>query len=183
MKKLLIYTALLTMAVIFVFLQSCNRKTPQVTYINETKTQFDTIISYFDGVTDTLYSTVPCDSFYMVIHKTDTVFRTPIINNPRSRKTIIKNSQIGDDNQKSKSGDNINGDANIANDKKTAGNTNTGEGATQKDDHKKIQQCRHWIYVVVGMLLWFIIQNVVWTFIKNSNPFTKAISTVTDIIN
>ena len=91
----------------FILLVSCSRKsTPQIIIIDETKTVYDTILSYLDGGTDTIYSTVPCDSFTMVVRKTDTIyirkiskqietklitkrdtiFRQVIINNPQAKK-------------------------------------------------------------------------------------------------
>lgn len=108
----------------------CSRKQPQITYIDKIQTQYDTIMLYSDGGLDTIYSSVPCDSFVMVVRKTDTiyirqikkevqtklvvkrdtVYRTPIVTN-----NIIKNKgQIGNENinSKTKKGDNITGDGN-----------------------------------------------------------------------
>lgn len=125
MKKIKISFLLLALVV------SCNRKvTPTISYIDNTTTKYDTIVLFTDGGVDTIFSSTPCDSFSMVVRKTDTIYirqikkeiqtklitkhdtiyRTPVIT-----QNIIKNKgQIGNENinSKTKKGDNITGDGN-----------------------------------------------------------------------
>ena len=113
MKKYLI--------LIFIF-ASCN-KPPQITYIDNVITKYDTITDYSFGGVDTIYSTTPCDSFTVLVRKNDTVyirevkkviqtklvtkrdtiFRQVIINNPQPKKvdnsvTAKKGGIIGNGN-------------------------------------------------------------------------------------
>ena len=99
----------------------CSRKAaPSISYIDKTTTVYDTITDYSFGGYDTIYSHTPCDSFIRVIknndtvyikevkvkvvtkyvNKRDTIYRTPIINNPQANiKTVAKKgSIIGNDN-------------------------------------------------------------------------------------
>jgi hypothetical protein len=146
MKKYLI--------LIFIF-ASCN-KPPQITYIDNVITKYDTITDYSFGGVDTIYSTTPCDSFTALVRKNDTiyfrevkeviqtkyitkdsiVFRTPII-----QQNIIKNKgQIGSDNinSKTKKGDNITGDG------------NTVTKPTNKKD-------RFWLGVLCATGFWYVL--------------------------
>lgn len=116
---------------LILFVVSCGRKnTPQIQFIDKIQTQYDTIVLFTDGGVDTIFSSTPCDSFSMVVRKTDTIYirqikkeiqtklitkhdtiyRTPVIT-----QNIIKNKgQIGNENinSKTKKGDNITGDGN-----------------------------------------------------------------------
>ena len=106
---------------IFFVLVGCSRKTtPYIVYQDVITTKYDTITDFSFGGYDTIYSHTPCDSFIRVIKnndtvyikevkvkvvtklvtKVDTVFRTPIINNPQPNiKTVAKKgSIIGNDN-------------------------------------------------------------------------------------
>lgn len=166
--------------VVAILLVSCGRKQiPQTSFIDETKTKTDTIVSFIDGGTDTIYSTVPCDSFTMVIRKTDTiyirkiqkettvklviqrdtVFRTPIVTS--NIKINNKGGQIGTGNisEKTKKGDNITGD----------GNTIT----------KPIKKGSSWIWIfIAGNCCWLIIQNVLYPMAKQFIPFANLTSNI-----
>ena len=162
MKKLLIYTALLIMAVIFVFLQSCNRKTPQVTYVDQTKTQYDTIISYFDGVTDTIYSTVPCDSFTMVIRKTDTIYIRKIQNKTQVKLVVQK--------------DTVYRTPIVVNNGKTVVKTDNSvkakKGSIIGNDNVMTTKKNNWWWIfLAGVLTWALIQNVGFRILKTYFPF------------
>ena len=150
------------MAVLFVFMQSCNRKTPQVTYVDQTKTQYDTIISYFDGSTDTIYSTVPCDSFTMVIRKTDTIYIRKIQNKTQVKlvvqKDTIYRTPIVVNNGKTK----IDNSVKI----KAKGGSAIGEGNTVTT-----KKNNWWWIFLAGMLTWFIIQNIGFRILKTYFPF------------
>lgn len=99
----------------------CSRKSaPTISYIDKTTTIYDTITDYSFGGIDTIYSISPCDSFVQIVknndtiyikevkvklitkyvNKRDTIYRTPIINNPQANiKTVAKKgSIIGNDN-------------------------------------------------------------------------------------
>lgn len=152
MKKYLI--------LIFIF-ASCN-KPPQITYIDNVITKYDTITDYSFGGVDTIYSTTPCDSFTVLVRKNDTVyirevkkviqtklvtkrdtiFRQVIINNPQPKKvdnsvTAKKGSIIGND------------------------NTMT----TKKNNW--------WWIFLCGMLVMFLIQNLLFRMLKTYFPFLK----------
>lgn len=104
-------------------LTSCGKKVPQITYIDNVITKYDTITDYSFGGVDTIYSTTPCDSFTVLVRKNDTVyirevkkvvqtklvtkrdtvFRQVIINNPQPKKvdnsvTAKKGGIIGNGN-------------------------------------------------------------------------------------
>lgn len=109
---------------ISVLLFSCGRHNkPQITYIDNIITKYDTITDYSFGGVDTIYSTTPCDSFTVLVRKNDTVYirevkkviqtklvtkrdtvyRQVIVNNPQPKKidnsiTAKKGSIIGNDN-------------------------------------------------------------------------------------
>ncbi len=106
-----------------VILFSCGRHNkPQITYIDNVITKYDTIVDYSFNL-DTIYSTTPCDSFTVLVRKNDTVyirevkkviqtklvtkrdtvFRQVIINNPQPKKidnsvTAKKGGIIGNGN-------------------------------------------------------------------------------------
>jgi len=150
---------------IVLILGGCGRKTTHsIIYQDVLKTNYDTIVSYVDGGTDTIYSAVPCDSFTMVIRKTDTIYirkiqretqiklvtkhdtliRQPII--VRNGKTVVKT----DNSVTAKKGSII-------------GNDNTI--TTKKNNW--------WWIFLAGMLTWFIIQNVLFRVLKTYFPFLK----------
>jgi len=106
---------------IFFVLVGCSRKTtPYIVYQDVITTKYDTITDFSFSGYDTIYSYTPCDSFVQVIknndtvyikevkvkvvtkyvNKRDTIYRTPIINNPQANiKTVAKKgSIIGNDN-------------------------------------------------------------------------------------
>ncbi len=148
---------------ISVLLFSCGRHNkPQITYIDNIITKYDTITDYSFGGVDTIYSTTPCDSFTVLVRKNDTVyirevkkvvqtklvtkrdtvFRQVIINNPQPKKidnsvTAKKGSIIGND------------------------NTMT----TKKNNW--------WWIFLCGMLFMFLIQNVGFRILKTYFPFLK----------
>lgn len=150
--------------ILSLFAVACGRKnTPQIQYIDKITTNYDTIMLLSDAGVDTIYSYQPCDSFIRIVRqddtvyirevkkvvqtkiisKVDTVFRTPIVTT--NVKINNKGGQIGENTSvKNKKGDNINGDGNTI---------------------KKDKQNWWWIFLV-GMLTWFVIQNVVWRVIK-----------------
>lgn len=107
---------------ILLFFASCN-KPPQITYIDNVITKYDTIVDYSFGGVDTIYSATPCDSFAVLVRKNDTVYirevkkviqtklvtkrdtvyRQVIVNNPQPKKvdnsvTAKKGSIIGNGN-------------------------------------------------------------------------------------
>jgi len=158
---------------------SCNRKTPQIIYQDKIVTKHDTI-----NVSSKVTDTIPCDDFEIFIeneirdtvylkvvngvitasyrNKDSIIYSTPIINNPRPRKQINninsnnKGTQIGSDNvnNKTKKGDNVNGD----------GNTIT----------KPVTKKNNWWWIfLAGMLTWFIIQNVLFRVLKTYIPILK----------
>lgn len=111
---------------IFFVLVGCSRKAaPSIVYQDVITTKYDTITDFSFSGYDTIYSHTPCDSFIRVIKnndtvyikevkvkvvtklvtKVDTVFRTPIINNPQPKKVdnsvkvkVTKGGIIGDGN-------------------------------------------------------------------------------------
>lgn len=150
---------------IVLILGGCGRKTtPSIIYQDVLKTNYDTIVSYVDGGTDTIYSAVPCDSFTMVIRKTDTIYirkiqretqvklvtkhdtliRQPII--VRNGKTVVKT----DNSVTAKKGSII-------------GNDNTM--TTKKNNW--------WWIFLCGMLVMFLIQNLLFRMLKTYFPFLK----------
>lgn len=148
---------------ISVLLFSCGRHNkPQITYIDNIITKYDTITDYSFGGVDTIYSTTPCDSFTVLVRKNDTVYirevkkvvqtklvtkrdtvyRQVIVNNPQPKKidnsiTAKKGSIIGND------------------------NTMT----TKKNNW--------WWIFLCGMLFMFLIQNVGFRILKTYFPFLK----------
>jgi len=152
----------------FWFLTGCSRKVAPIIFQDTVITNYDTIELAGDVVMDTIFSRVPCDSFVMVVRKTDTlwirevkketktklviktdtVFRTPIITQNINR----NRGQIGNENinSKTKKGDNV-----------------TGDGNTISKPIKKTNW--FWIFVC-GMGAMFILQNVVWKTVKRYIP-------------
>ena len=162
MRKLQIYIGLLIIATLLVFFQSCN-KPPQTTYIDNTVTQYDTITNYLYNGVDTLYSSVPCDSFIRVIRKNDTVYirtikreiQTKLITKRDTiyRTPIVSNTVRKIDNRVTAKGGSIIGNENSMTTKKN----------------------NWWWVFLSGMLTWFVIQNVIWKAIKSYFPFLKFI--------
>lgn len=150
----------------------CNRKiAPTIIYQDKIVTRIDTV-KVISKETDT----IPCDDFayYLTdeihdtvyvkvidkqlsvkyINKRDTIFRETIIVQPAPLRSVTKiDNSIKN---KAKNGSAI-GDGNTITTKKT----------------------NWWWIFFAGMASWFIIQNVVWRFIKNSNPVTKILSLFT----
>lgn len=145
-------------------LASCSKKVPQITYIDETKTKTDTIVSYVNGIADTIYSTIPCDSFTQIIRekdtvyirtiqkqtqiklvtKVDTVFRTPIVVN--SGKTVVK----------------------------TDNSVTAKKGSIIGNDNVMTTKKNNWWWIFLcGMLVMFLVQNVGFRALKIYFPFLK----------
>ena len=103
-----------------------------------------------------------------------------------------KNSQVGDGNQESKSGTNQSGTGNVNQEAKKGpaqnGNDNeavfkpnksaTGEGSSV-DNSKKGSI---WPWILVGMMSWFIIQNVLWNAAKKYIPGFLPVSVLSKLI-
>lgn len=148
----------------FILLISCSKKTPQITYIDETKTKTDTIVSYVDGGTDTIYSAVPCDSFTMVIRKTDTIYirkiqRETQIKLVTKHDTLIRQPII------------------VRNGKtvvKTDNSVTAKKGSIIGNDNTMTTKKNNWWWIfLAGMLTWFVIQNVLFRVLKTYFPFLK----------
>jgi len=104
-----------------------------------------------------------------------------------------KNSQIGDGNQESKSGSNQSGTGNVNQEAKKGpaqnGNDNeavfkpnksaTGEGSSV-DNSKKGSI---WPWIMIGMMSWFIIQNILWNAAKKYIPGFFPVSFISKLIN
>ncbi len=164
----------IVLSIVLIF-GGCGRKTtPSIIYQDKLTTNYDTIMLYTDAGVDTIFSSTPCDSFVMVVRKTDTIYirkiqkevqtklvvkrdtiyRTPIVS--QTIKINNKGGQIGNDNisEKTKKGDNITGD----------GNTVT----------KPVKKGSSWFWIFVcGMLVMFLIQNVGFRVLKMYFPFLK----------
>jgi len=148
----------LSLVFIFFVFVGCSRKAaPYIVYQDVITTKYDTITDFSFGGYDTIYSHTPCDSFIRVIknndtvyikevkvklvtkyvNKRDTIYRTPIINNPQAKiKTVAKKGSI-------------------------IGNDNTM--TTKKNNW--------WWIFLCGMLVMFLIQNVVFRVLKTYFPF------------
>jgi len=167
---------LLTLVVFLI--TSCSKKTvPQ--YIETSTTHYDTIDNIVYVSMDTIFSSIPCDSFTRIIRqkdtvyirqvkkvvetktviKRDTIYRTPIVN--QTVKINNKGGQIGTGNisGKAKKGDNVIGD----------GNTVT----------KPVKKGSSWFWIFLcGNLCWIVVQSVGFPMLKGINPIAGAWSKV-----
>jgi len=150
---------------IVLILGGCGRKTtPSIIYQDVLKTNYDTIVSYVDGGTDTIYSAVPCDSFTMVIRKTDTIYirkiqRETQIKLVTKHDTLIRQPII------------------VRNGKtvvKTDNSVTAKKGSIIGNDNTMTTKKNNWWWIfLAGMLVMFIIQNVGFRVLKTYFPFLK----------
>lgn len=150
---------------IVLILGGCGRKTtPSIIYQDVLKTNYDTIVSYVDGGTDTIYSAVPCDSFTMVIRKTDTIYirkiqRETQVKLVTKHDTIIRQPII------------------VRNGKtvvKTDNSVTAKKGSIIGNDNTMTTKKNNWWWIFLcGMLVMFIIQNVGFRVLKTYFPFLK----------
>lgn len=147
----------------FILLASCSKKLPQITYIDESTTKYDTI-SFTNFNTDTIYSAVPCDSFTMVIRKTDTIYirkiqRETQIKLVTKHDTLIRQPII------------------VRNGKtvvKTDNSVTAKKGSIIGNDNTMTTKKNNWWWIfLAGMLVMFIIQNVGFRVLKTYFPFLK----------
>ena len=150
---------------IVLILGGCGRKTTHsIIYQDVLKTNYDTILSLIDGGTDTIYSAVPCDSFTMVIRKTDTIYirkvhRETQIKLVTKHDTIIRQPII------------------VSNGKtvvKTDNSVTAKKGSIIGNDNTMTTKKNNWWWIFLcGMLVMFIIQNVGFRVLKTYFPFLK----------
>jgi len=150
---------------IVLILGGCGRKTtPSIIYQDVLKTNYDTIVSYVDGGTDTIYSAVPCDSFTMVIRKTDTIYirkiqRETQVKLVTKHDTIIRQPII------------------VRNGKtvvKTDNSVTAKKGSIIGNDNTMTTKKNNWWWIfLAGMLTWFLIQNLLFRMLKTYFPFLK----------
>jgi hypothetical protein len=150
---------------IVLILGGCGRKTtPSIIYQDVLKTNYDTIVSYVDGGTDTIYSAVPCDSFTMVIRKTDTIYirkiqRETQVKLVTKHDTIIRQPII------------------VRNGKtvvKTDNSVTAKKGSIIGNDNTMTTKKNNWWWIFLcGMLVMFLIQNLLFRMLKTYFPFLK----------
>lgn len=150
---------------IVLILGGCGRKTtPSIIYQDVLKTNYDTILSLIDGGTDTIYSAVPCDSFTMVIRKTDTIYirkihRETQIKLVTKHDTIIRQPII------------VNNGKTVV---KTDNSVTAKKGSIIGNDNTMTTKKNNWWWIFLcGMLVMFIIQNVGFRVLKTYFPFLK----------
>lgn len=150
---------------IVLILGGCGRKTtPSIIYQDVLKTNYDTIVSYVDGGTDTIYSAVPCDSFTMVIRKTDTIYirkiqRETQVKLVTKHDTIIRQPII------------------VRNGKtvvKTDNSVTAKKGSIIGNDNTMTTKKNNWWWIFLcGILVMFLIQNLLFRMLKTYFPFLK----------
>lgn len=148
---------------ISVLLFSCGRHNkPQITYIDNIITKYDTITDYSFGGVDTIYSTTPCDSFTVLVRKNDTVYirevkkviQTKLVTKRDTvyRQVIINNPQP----------------------KKVDNSVTAKKGSIIGNDNTMTTKKNNWWWIFLcGMLVMFLIQNVGFRVLKTYFPFLK----------
>lgn len=146
---------------ILLFFASCN-KPPQITYIDNIITKYDTITDYSFGGVDTIYSARPCDSFTILVRKNDTVYirevkkviQTKLITKRDTvyRQVIVNNPQP----------------------KRVDNSVTAKKGSIIGNDNKMTTKKNNWWWIFLcGMLVMFLIQNVGFRVLKTYFPFLK----------
>lgn len=148
---------------ISVLLFSCGRHNkPQITYIDNIITKYDTITDYSFGGVDTIYSTTPCDSFTVLVRKNDTVYiravkkviQTKLVTKRDTvyRQVIVNNPQP----------------------KKVDNSVTAKKGSIIGNDNTMTTKKNNWWWIFLcGMLVMFLIQNVGFRILKTYFPFLK----------
>ena len=146
---------------ILLFFASCN-KPPQITYIDNVITKYDTITDFSFGGVDTIYSARPCDSFTILVRKNDTVYirevkkviQTKLITKRDTvyRQVIVNNPQP----------------------KRVDNSVTSKKGSIIGNDNKMTTKKNNWWWIFLcGMLVMFLIQNVGFRVLKTYFPFLK----------
>lgn len=146
---------------ILLFFASCN-KPPQITYIDNVITKYDTITDFSFGGVDTIYSARPCDSFTILVRKNDTVYirevkkviQTKLITKRDTvyRQVIVNNPQP----------------------KRVDNSVTAKKGSIIGNDNKMTTKKNNWWWIFLcGMLVMFLIQNVGFRVLKTYFPFLK----------
>lgn len=146
---------------ILLFFASCN-KPPQITYIDNVITKYDTITDFSFGGVDTIYSARPCDSFTILVRKNDTVYirevkkviQTKLITKRDTvyRQVIVNNPQP----------------------KRVDNSVTAKKGSIIGNDNTMTTKKNNWWWIFLcGMLVMFLIQNVGFRILKTYFPFLK----------
>jgi len=146
---------------ILLFFASCN-KPPQITYIDNVITKYDTITDFSFGGVDTIYSARPCDSFTILVRKNDTVYirevkkviQTKLITKRDTvyRQVIVNNPQP----------------------KRVDNSVTAKKGSIIGNDNTMTTKKNNWWWIFLcGMLVMFLIQNVGFRVLKTYFPFLK----------
>lgn len=146
---------------ILLFFASCN-KPPQITYIDNVITKYDTITDFSFGGVDTIYSATPCDSFTVLVRKNDTVYirevkkviQTKLVTKRDTvyRQVIVNNPQP----------------------KKVDNSVTAKKGSIIGNDNTMTTKKNNWWWIFLcGMLVMFLIQNVGFRVLKTYFPFLK----------
>lgn len=149
--------------IIVLILVSCGRRSaPQITYIDNVLTKYDTITDFSFGGVDTIYSTTPCDSFTVMVRKNDTVYIRQIKKVIETKlvtkhDTIVRQPIVVQ-----------NGKTTI----KTDNSVTAKKGSIIGNDNTMTTKKGNWWWIfLAGMLTYFIIQNIGFKALKTYFPF------------
>ena len=148
---------------ILLFFASCN-KPPQITYIDNIITKYDTITDYSFGGVDTIYSARPCDSFTVLVRKNDTVYIRQI-------KKVVETKLVTRHDTIFRQPIVVNKGKTVV---KTDNSVTAKKGSIIGNDNVMTTKKNNWWWIFLcGMLVMFLIQNVGFRVLKIYFPFLK----------